>query len=293
MSSFSNMDVLAIGASRNIGYLTSLRLLGPCSLHLLAQLLTPSPEKGAVVTFMLRSPSIFDEDEKMQHYIRSGRARLVQGDALKEEDVRRAWEAAGTVDTVLFTVGFSGNPGFSFTKGFLQDPPNLVSACFLNVICTMPAYAEQPKIIVLSSTGLSPVAHKTLPLPMRLLYNTIEQPHQDKLAMERVIAHGAGWRWGVDGTVEPDASIIGENWQQRPGLPAEGTYKNVLVVRAAWLTDGKSLADERETQGKPGYRYSEQELRCYTISRSDVAHFIVTSLGRWDEVQGKRINVGY
>ncbi|KAF7302646.1 NAD(P)-bd-dom domain-containing protein [Mycena chlorophos] len=277
MSSFTNMDVLAIGASRNIGYLTSLRLL----------------EKGAVVTFMLRSPSIFDEDEKMQHYIRSGRARLVQGDALKEEDVRRAWEAAGVVDTLLFTVGFSGNPGFSFTKGFLQDPPNLVSACFLNVICTMPAYAEQPKIIVLSSTGLSPVAHKTLPLPMRLLYNTIEQPHQDKLAMERVIAHGAGWRWGVDGTVEPDASLIGENWQQRPGLPAEGSYKNVLVVRAAWLTDGKSLADEREAKGKPGYRYSEQELRCYTISRADVAHFIVTSLGRWDEVQGKRINVGY
>ncbi|KAF7302618.1 hypothetical protein HMN09_00896300 [Mycena chlorophos] len=274
-TSFSNMNVLAVGASRNIGYLTSIRLL----------------EKGATVTFLLRSPSAFDKDETIQRHVRSGKARLVKGDALKEEDARRAWESAGTVDTLLFTVG--GIPGFNITKGFIQDPPNLVTACLLNVLCTMPAYSSQPKIIILSSIGLSPVAHKALPLPMRMLYSTIVQPHKDKLAMERVLAHGAGWTWGLDGATEPEALFIGENWRERPGVPAAGSYTNVLVVRAALLTDGKSLADEQEPKGKSAYRYSEEELKFYTISRADVAHFIVKSLERWDEVKGKRINVGY
>ncbi|KAJ7053853.1 hypothetical protein C8F01DRAFT_503159 [Mycena amicta] len=275
--SFNNMNVLAIGASRNIGYLTSVRLL----------------EKGATVTFLLRSSSVFDNDTTIQTFVKSGKARLVQGDAMKEEDTRRAWEAAGVVDTIVFTVG--AIPTFSLTKGFLIHPHNLVAQCILNVLCTMPD-GPQPRLIALSSTGLSPVSHKALPFLMRRLYNWIEQPHKDKLGMERALSHCAGWTWGTDGNVEPDVDILGENWQQRPGLPAAGSFKNVLVVRPAFLTDGKSIADKLETrgkQGKHGYRYSEEEITCYTVSRADIAHFIVDALQRWDEVKGKRINVGY
>ena len=43
-------------------------------------------EKGATVTFLLRKRSCFDADESIRPYIASGKARLVQGDALKEED---------------------------------------------------------------------------------------------------------------------------------------------------------------------------------------------------------------
>lgn len=62
------------------------------------------------MTFLLRSPSIFDNDEQIQPYIRSGTARIVKGDALKVEDVKRGWESAleakgGAVDLVLFTLG--------------------------------------------------------------------------------------------------------------------------------------------------------------------------------------------
>lgn len=60
------------------------------------------------MTFLLRSTSIFDEDEVVQGYVKSGKARLVKGDALVKEDVKRAWEESGRdrfVDTVVFSIG--------------------------------------------------------------------------------------------------------------------------------------------------------------------------------------------
>ncbi|KAG0691786.1 hypothetical protein DFH29DRAFT_883725, partial [Suillus ampliporus] len=49
---------------------------------------------GATVTFLLRSPGVFDQDETIQNYVKEGKARLVQGDALVKNDVRRAWSEA-------------------------------------------------------------------------------------------------------------------------------------------------------------------------------------------------------
>jgi len=49
----------------------------------------------------------------MLKYIRDGKARLVQGDALIRDDVKRGWEEAAKgegeerVDILLFTVGMS------------------------------------------------------------------------------------------------------------------------------------------------------------------------------------------
>lgn len=69
--------------------------------------------KGATVTYLLRSPSVFKDDAQMQEYIKSGKALLVQGDALKKEDVAHGWETAqgasptSQVDLVLFGVGKS------------------------------------------------------------------------------------------------------------------------------------------------------------------------------------------
>ncbi|KAJ7072017.1 hypothetical protein C8F01DRAFT_972960 [Mycena amicta] len=271
------MNILAIGASRNIGYQTAIRLL----------------EKGATVTFLLRSPSVFDEDRVIQRFIAAGRARLVQGDATNEQETIRGWEAAGVVDAVVFSVG--GTPSFGL-KGITINPHNLVTQCILNVLCTMPSYqnAPQPKLVCISSIGLSPTAHKALPWLMKPLYGMLDGPHKDKLGLERVLFHCAGWKWDPT-TGEPDLDITGDNWQQRRGLPPPGTLKHVLIVRPAWLTDGKSKADEVEAEGKgrQGYRYSENELGCYTISRADIAHFVANSFGRWHELGNKRINVGY
>ena len=69
-----------------------------------------SLDRGATVTFLLRSPSAFDNDEVIQKYIKSGKARLFKGDAMKADDISRGWEMAlaageGRIDVVLFTVG--------------------------------------------------------------------------------------------------------------------------------------------------------------------------------------------
>lgn len=67
--------------------------------------------KGATVTYLLRKPEVFDEDETMRSYVKAGKVRLVKGDALSIDDVARGWAEAqaasesGHVDAVLFTVG--------------------------------------------------------------------------------------------------------------------------------------------------------------------------------------------
>lgn len=87
--------------------------------------------KGATVTFLLRSPSIFDNDERIQPYISSGTARIVKGDALKPEDVKRGWEVAleakgGAVDLLLFTLG-TLTPSSPHMNAILIYPPEQVA----------------------------------------------------------------------------------------------------------------------------------------------------------------------
>jgi hypothetical protein len=55
---------------------------------------------------------MFDEDETIQKYVKSGKAHLVKGDALVEADVKNGWAKAmehGKVDVLLFTVGMSSS----------------------------------------------------------------------------------------------------------------------------------------------------------------------------------------
>jgi hypothetical protein len=48
----------------------------------------------------------------VQGYVKSGKARLVKGNALVKDDVKRAWEESGrdrSVDTVVFSIGKTTN----------------------------------------------------------------------------------------------------------------------------------------------------------------------------------------
>lgn len=67
----------------------------------------------------MRNQHVFDNDESIKPYIQSKHARIIQGDATVEEDVRKAWAAASEpaehepdnkkgLDLVLLTVGESG-----------------------------------------------------------------------------------------------------------------------------------------------------------------------------------------
>lgn len=187
-------------------------------------------------------------------------------------------------------------PSFSVTKGFVITPHDLCSRSFLNTLTTMPASlrdpASQPRFVVISSIGITHAAHKQLPLPLRLFYGyLLEVPHVDKLAMERIIAHCAGWGW-TEEEVSPD--VLPDGWAAGPGVPAGGSLKQVVVVRPALLTSGSCKA-EKPKAGKEPYRVKDQELGDgYTVSREDVAHFIVERLlENWTQWEGKAAHIGY
>ncbi|KAK2464539.1 hypothetical protein APHAL10511_003446 [Amanita phalloides] len=282
----SELNVLLLGGSRNIGYHAAIRLLA----------------SGATVTFLLRSTTVFDKDETMQSYIQSGKARLVKGDGLVKDDVQRAWEESGRdrpVDTVLFTVG--GTPKLHIMKGAVIDPPNLCTQCLLNTLTTMPKPSEAnpnwPRMIVITSIGLTPSSHRSLPLLLRPVYSyLLEHPHNDKLGAERLLFHCMGRPWPNDAP-EPRQDIIGPDWPNSEGLPKFGTFANILIVRPALLTDGNCMADKNQASGKVDkkpYKVGEEELSGYTISRKDVAHFVVEdALMNWDRYCGTISVVAY
>ncbi|KAF8163703.1 hypothetical protein B0H34DRAFT_651415 [Crassisporium funariophilum] len=274
-----SLNVLTIGGSRNIGYLSSIRLLA----------------SGATVTFLLRSPTVFDDDEVIQGYIKSGTAHVLPGDALVKEDVQRAWDEAGKtnpVDVLLFTVG--GTPKFTLLHGMVINPPNLVTQSLFNALITMPQTSPQPRIIAISSTGLTRTSHAALPLPLKPLYGyLLRVPHKDKVGVERLVSHCAGWPWNSKDDGEPGEDIMGPDWTHRLGLPAAASLKRVLVIRPAFLTDGECIA-ETQPQGGAPYRVSEGELGGWTISRKDVAHLVADAvLNRWDEYENKCVSIAY
>jgi hypothetical protein len=172
------------------------------------------------------------------------------------------------------------------------SPANLVTQSLFNVLCTMPRTSPQPRIITLSSTGTTRTSHSALPLPVKLLYGLLTVPHKDKVGSERVVSHCAGWTWD---DAEPGDDIMGPDWKNREGLPAASSLKRALLIRAAMLTDGECLA-EKDNAGKrkQAYRVSERDFGSWTVSRKDVAHFVVDAvLNRWDEFENKRVNIAY
>jgi hypothetical protein len=165
----------------------------------------------------------------------------------------------------------------------------------MNVLRTLPS--PTTRLITISSSGLTNESYKSLPILLKPLYGAvIAAPHRDKLGSERLIHHVAGWTWKEH---EPIEEILAPGWEKTEGLPAPGTLKRMLILRPALLTDGECQADSgklKVRKGKlvPPYRVSERELGGYTISRKDVAHFISDAvLNRWNEYEGKVVNVGY
>lgn len=281
------MNVYTLGASKNIGYYSALRLLA----------------KGATITFLLRKTEVFDADEAMKPYVKSGKARLVKGDALEIEDVARGWAEAQAasesrhVDVVLFTVGGALHH-FSIITGAHVFPEDICSTALLNVIRTLPenqrSAGSQPKLIALSTIGSTKASHKRLPFLLKVFYSwLLTPPHVDKFWMERVAAHCAGTHF-PDESYRPE--MLPKEWKTLEGMPAEGAFKSIMILRAGWLTDGPAKADEEANRGKRVYRVctNDRDALGYTISRKDVAHFIVEdALENWETWEGKPVSLYY
>lgn len=169
------------------------------------------------------------------------------------------------------------------------SPPNLVTQALLNCLETLPT--PTPKIIIISSTGLTRSSHKNLPLPLKPLYGYFLQvPHKDKCGAEEVLAHCAGWPWDKRDSAGPD--ILGDEWEKR--VSRYDRLKSLVVIRPALLTDGTCRADQT-TSGKDAYRVSVGDVEGgWTISRKDVAHFLVEGVAKhWDNWEGKCVSIAY
>ena len=303
----NNMHVLIIGASRNIGLLTALRLLGKCLYnigHVLHLLIKVSSAKGDTVTLLVRSPKAFDGNEEVQKFIKSGTAHIMVGDALKEDDIRRAL-TANTYDAILSSLGGSALSNTQLVKQEANmlctcsiepvfklpptiEPPNICGDAmhvFLRVMRTMPEEIRSTRFIAISSSGLGRKGHEALPLVMKPLYGWfLKVPHADKLVMERLLGGAAGQpSWG-------------EDLVQTTGEVTEQPWLNAIIIRPAFLTDGDCLGDDtkRRRSGKPPYRVGELLPSAYTVSRKDVAHFIAEeAIPHFNNYKGRAVDVGY
>jgi hypothetical protein len=201
------------------------------------------------------------------------------------------WDCHGCLLTLRY-IG-STTVKFKITKGFLIDPPNLVTEAFFNAVCTMPS--PHVKIVIVTSSGVTRSAHAALPWVYKPLYNwLLDAAHKDKLGSERIVAYCTGREWNPDDG-EPGEDIMGSDWMKREGLPESGTVKDIVAVRPAVFVDGECRAEKVPKGKKEPYRVTDGDLKgAYTISRKDVAHFIVEGiLPRWGEYKGKCLTIAY
>lgn len=167
-----------------------------------------------------------------------------------------------------------------------MDPPDLCTSSLLNVLHTIAAdpqaLANPPKLVVLSSTGLTPATKRVLPLLYRPLYGwLLHNAHADKRGLEALVYHGNGKEYEPGQT--PDETILPANWKE--GLPPAGWLKNGVIIRAALLTNGEPTGT---------YRAAVGDFTVWTIRRQDVGHFIAEELVKnWDEYGGNAVTIGY
>ena len=258
--------------------------------------------RGDTVTYLLRNTKNLEDDEAVRPHIQSGHAVLIKGDATSQADVQNAWAAAskdGPVDFIVFTIGecvasslsisdleFSipgqPNPKFHPIKGFIIDPPNLCTVSLLNTLRCVAATSVRPKLVILTSTGVTPHSHSVLPLPMKAMYwYLLRQTLQDKRGIEALLHHGLGKEYEAGQT--PGPQILPAGWEK--DLPSPGWLKSGVVIRAALLTDGPMTKV---------YRAAVGDFPCYRVSRADVGHFIAEGLlNEWAKWEGNVVCVGY
>jgi hypothetical protein len=258
--------------------------------------------RGDTVTFLLRNPSRLEEDSAVKPYIQSGHAVFVKADATSQEDVRKAWGVASNkspVDFVLFAIGETSTPmsQTSLTdflsgaqevkvhplKGVIINPPNLCTISLLNLLRAIAPTDLRPRLAVVTSTGVTPASHRSLPLIMKPLYAwMLRNTFADKRGNEAIVYHAIGKEY--DASQTPGSNILPEGWQN--DLPHAGWLNRSVILRPSLLTNGAMTKEYRAVVG--------DDFTSYTVSRSDVGHFIIEGLlPEWSKYEGNVVAIGY
>ena len=106
-------------------------------------------------------------------------------------------------------------------------------------------------------------------------------------------AHVAGWPFPNE---DYFSDLLPQGWKTFDGMPAEGAFQNIAILRPAWLTDGPAKADEESSRGKKLYKVvvGDKDSLGYSISRKDVGHFVGEQLlSNWSDWEGKQISLFY
>ncbi|KAK3935176.1 hypothetical protein QBC46DRAFT_398143 [Diplogelasinospora grovesii] len=179
--------------------------------------------------------------------------RLEQGNAHDVDALMRCLinpiDPQGLVDMVVFSIGGL----FNFAKMTIDDP----NVCERGISALLEALkkcraktgrsgSNSPRVVVLSTTGISDVA-RDVPLLLFPMYHImLKDPHKDKRAMERALA------------------ASDEAW---------------TVVRPSLLTDGPETDKPiRAGMEDPAGGRLESKAIGYTISREDVGKWIFENL---------------
>ncbi|KAL1412844.1 hypothetical protein Q8F55_000593 [Vanrija albida] len=237
------MHLAILGASRGVNYHT-----------LLAALSDPAITR---VSLLLRRADALDADGVVGPAVKSGRVRVVAGDATREEDVAALLEE--TPDVVVTSIG--GVPRLTL-RGIVLDQPSVCTRAAVALLRALARLGATPRLVAISSMGIGD-NHGAMPLALR-----------DKEGLEYLVRRAAR------GLPTPDAvpPVVAE-----PAAVREDFLPEVVVVRPALLTDGSGGHAVK----------AAADAYTYYVSRADVGRFVATRCLQGEEWANKAPVVGY
>ena len=273
--------ILYIGASRGSGFYAYSK--------------TAEMRKEVVSCLLVRNVDAFKSSEGyvgLSDDIKA-RTKIIQGSAHDQKAVKETFDSCGsTLEAVLFTVGFAP-PNFSTLEligqlftGFTIDPPDLCARALAVVLTELHAFSkgkqQQPKLIVVSSQGITEKGHHHMPFILRQVYpRLIAQPHADKCTMEIIIRDAL--------KSVPETSVFPEDKEMVLPIPEPKPPTKFLSATQVCVVRPSLLNDNDETGA---YRVAQEcsISGCYFVSRKDVGHFMSRLLcGDAEEYWGQQV----
>ncbi|TXT11204.1 hypothetical protein VHUM_01955 [Vanrija humicola] len=256
------MQITILGASRGTG-LAILRVL--------------VARPNTTVTLLLRKPRALDDDEAVGPAIKSGRVRVVQGDAKVEADVAKVLPGA---DVVLSTIGGTGKLTI---RGGVLDDPTICTVAATVLVNALARLDVPPRVVVCSSMGIGS-NHDVMPLAWRIIYPLIiGGPHEDKVGLEYILSRAAsGIPTPTDKRDVPAEHILPA--AARGTLP-ENFLPQVTILRPAFM-------DDRDPKGLDAVK-SGEAIKSYFIGRRDLADWVVKNVIDSDEWVNRFPVIGY